>query len=123
LTTGDAPAASGQRDEGLFSALIGNPNVLLSDLMENPNKYEDGVYNLLLDLSSNQKDPKSLSPTDQDLLNRATLDYNAPNRRPPAPVPKPPEPKKVSPKAREIEYHEPVRSPFPGKAPPYWWLK
>lgn len=62
--------------QGLFSGLIGNPNVLLEDLVRRPEHYETGVAELLQELSSGQKTLAGLSSSEMVLLDRATVDWN-----------------------------------------------
>ena len=111
------PSGAAATHSGLFKALVGDPNIMMSDYLENPAKYEEGVYDLLLDLTAGHRSLQELKPEEQEILDRAVIDFNSPNRRP---VPPPPPPPKESPKEQEIEYHEPVSSPFRGEVP-YWW--
>jgi hypothetical protein len=73
---------------------------------------------LLQDLTAGRRGYDDLSEADQQLLDRAVLDFSSPNRRPPEPVPAPP----PSPKKEKTRYHKAVSSPIPGKPVPYWWL-
>jgi hypothetical protein len=116
-----APAESAPRTDGLFSALVGDPNVLYSDLIQYPHKYGEEASALIQALSSGQRKLQDLNPAEQQVLDRAVIDFSGSNRLPPAPPPPPTPAPKREPKEREIEYHEPVKSPFGGKPDPYWW--
>jgi len=114
-----------QKTQGLFSVLLRDTSVLMDDLVSDPSKYEDGVYNLLLDLAAGRKKLESLAPEEMQLLDRAVIDFNHPRRDTPKPLPQ------IQPKAtkaeetdeeKEVEYQEPTISPIRG-VEPYWWLK
>ena len=114
-------AARETRPTGLFAELLGDPQILLQDLLSDPNKYEDGVYSLLLHLVSGQRKLADLSQDERNLLNRAVIDFSQARRARPEPGTPPPS-SKEDPISEEIEYHEP--SPFPAGAPDaYWWLR
>ena len=119
----DATPPSPPKRSGLFSALLGDPRVLWHDLLERPKHYEEGVSELIQSLVHGHKKLDGLSPAEQTLLDRATLDFSQPHRPAPQPVPVPPPPRRQSPKTTEVEYHEPVSSPFGDGLDPYWWLK
>lgn len=107
---------------GLFAELLGDPQVLLTDLLSNPDKYEDGVYSLLLPLVSGRRKLTDLAPDERQLLDHAVIDYSQARRTPREPAAPPPPPSREEPISEEIEYHEP--SPFPqGEPGAYWWLK
>jgi hypothetical protein len=122
-------AVSATKQTGLFSELLGDPQTLLQDLISDPDKYEDGVYNLLLPLVSGQRKLEDLNPEERALLDRAVVDYSQAAKPPPPPEPPTPPPKKEKTAAKggepieeEIEYHE--SNPFPQGAPgAYWWLR
>lgn len=74
-----SPGSSSARSSsqpGLFSSLVGSPEVMFDDLLRDPEKYESGVSELLQQLILKQKQISSLSPEEMDLLDRATLDLN-----------------------------------------------
>lgn len=104
---------------GLFKGLVGDPNLLLSDYLKSPEKYEEGVYELLLDLTGGRRTFQDLRPEEQQLLDRSVLDFSTPAKRLAPPPPPAPEPE--SPKVREIEYHEAKAIPHPSGEIPYWW--
>jgi hypothetical protein len=108
----------GARSSGLFNGLVKDPNLLLSDYLKSPEKYEQGVYELLLDLTGGRRKFQDLRPEEQNLLDRSVLDFSAPARKP---EPPPPPAVKQSPLVREIEYHEPEAIPHPSGEIPYWW--
>lgn len=76
LTTSPPTSAAPSRGQSLYSALIGNPNVLLEDLVRRPEHYERGVAELLQELSSGQRTLDGLSTSELALLDRATVDWN-----------------------------------------------
>src|SRR5262245_5310253 len=69
-----SPASSPR--QGLFASLLGDPAVLFDDLLKNPGKYEPGVEALLLQLIGGRRRLQDLSIEEQELLDRATLDWN-----------------------------------------------
>lgn len=74
---------------GLFSSLVGDPNVLLDDLLRSPEKYETGVDILLQELASGSKSLSSLKLDEQELLDRATLDLSRSSSKKPEPPSRP----------------------------------
>ena len=77
LTTHTVGSTSTSSDtRGLFSSLVGDPAVLLDDLLRDPKKYEPGVETLLQELLSGQKMLANLDMDDRSMLDRATLDLN-----------------------------------------------
>ena len=117
-TPATLPSAKDETRGGLFEALVGDPNVMLSDYLDHPEKYEAGVYDLLLDLTGGRRRYTDLTPDEKRLLEHAVLDFNETNKKPPEPPPPPPP--EEPPKEKEIEYHEKVVAPFRGEVP-YWW--
>jgi len=109
--------------EGLFSALLTDPKILLLDLLDDPDKYEEGVSALVQDLVSGQKKLESLSGHEMDLLDRSVLDFSAPKRNKPAPAHvKVPE-HKAAPKDEQDIHDSPDIALPPEMANAYWWLK
>lgn len=108
--------------EGLFSALISDPRVLLADLLDSPDKYEPGLADLVQDLVSGQKNLQSLTPMESELLDRSVIDFTRPKITKPAELPRPVVPKRApEPEADTLEAAE---TPLPpGMADAYWWLR
>lgn len=107
---------------GLFLDLVGDPQVLYQDLLEDPNRYEEGVSNLLQDLTSGQRSIDELSKTEMHLLDRAVLDFNQPKR--PRPEPKlAPVPKTKKSRVKLPDEKPPKVIGAPRDMEPYWWLK
>lgn len=105
--------------------LVGEPLVLLQDLLDSPAKYEEGVSTLLQDLASGRRKLASLTKEEAELLDRATIDYTrkAP-RQEVAPAPKLASAQEES---GDSEDEYPMR--YPGSEDPeleglepYWWL-
>jgi hypothetical protein len=92
----------------------------MHDLLSNPEKYEDGVAELVQELHSGAKSLDQLSEPEKDLLDRATIDFNSPNRRPEPLLPKSPPPAPPKAAKKKVKY-------TPGTdvndLEPYWWLK
>jgi len=107
---------------GLFLDMLGDPQVLYQDLLEDPSKYEEGVSRLLQELISGQQQLSELNDQEMGLLDRAVLDFNQPARKleaRPAPAPKPPA------KAKRPEPREkpPKAIGAPSGVDPYWWVQ
>jgi hypothetical protein len=112
----------GTKREGLFSALVNDPRVLWLDLLDSPEKYEDGVSDLIQDLVSGQKRVEELNQEEASLLDRAVLDFSRPTppRAPPPPVKVP----QLKPRDHEPDTVEEQRTELPPEmANAYWWLK
>jgi hypothetical protein len=77
----ETPSEKSSPRRGLFSDLVGNPEVILDDLLRRPKIYEEGVAELLQELVTGRKTLAGLSQSEMDLLDRATLDLNS-SRRP-----------------------------------------
>ena len=124
-TVSDVKPAEGRK--GLFLALVGDPQVLLQDLLDSPAKYEEGVSTLLQDLASGRRKLGSLTPAEAELLDRATIDYT--RRSPRQEVEPPPRRAPVQQADDESEEGEghSMRYPSPqvpelNGLEPYWWL-
>lgn len=133
-TETETPAS---RRRGLFEQLLGEPSILYNDLLDDPEKYEEGVAQLLLLLIGGKKSLDQLTVEESHLLDRATLDFNIPTSHKPesltVPIPTRP-PEDDSGDERDIEYHEPMRSSQPPMpvheldsplegSPSFWWQK
>lgn len=76
LSAPNSSEPSSPKRQGLFSSLIGSPEVLLDDLVRRPEHYETGVAELLQELVTGQKTLAGLSDSETLLLDHATLDWN-----------------------------------------------
>ena len=76
MTPPIASVSDSSSTPGLFSNLVGDPAILLNDLLRDPKKYEPGVEILVQELLSGQKSLKTLDIDDQQMLDRATLDLS-----------------------------------------------
>lgn len=81
-------ATSSTRPTGLFEELLqSRPEAIYIDLLDHPEKFEDGVKELVEELVAR---PRALSDKERDLMNRAVLDFVAkPKDKPRAPAKKP----------------------------------
>ena len=70
-----APEPASPKRQGLFKTLLGRPSILLHALLKNPDGFEQGVDLLLQDLESGQRKYDDLQLPDQQLLDRATVDF------------------------------------------------
>jgi len=113
------------KTEGLFSAMLGDPRLLLLDLLDAPEKYEEGVSSLVQELVSGQKNLQSLDVHEQALLDRAVLDFTRPKQiKPVEPPAKPRVPKHSQEEEAGTLEHAYEDTPLPpGMADAYWWLK
>ena len=121
-SVGESVSEIPSKPSGLFSAMLGDPQVLYHDLLDDPSRYEEGVSSLLQGLISGQQELSEISASDMELLDRAVLDYNQPKR------PKPeaqlsPAPKRIKRAAAEPEHRPPQIPGLPENVEPYWWLK
>lgn len=100
-------------DRGLFQALFaGRHEALLSDALDNPDKYPAEVVSLLHDLHASRRAP---TPVERDALNRASaLFFNKPD------APKPETPVRFSTTSTRQ-----APTPVPTQEPPvmdaFWW--
>lgn len=115
-----APASSSGKPTGLFEELLqSRPEVLYVDMTEHPEKYEDGVTDLVRELVSSRRE---LQPEERALLDRAVLDFMA-SPRPKAERPKKPEPRLTLPRADEAAPVVDAPDDLPdGEARAFWWL-
>lgn len=102
-------------------ALLGDPKVLMQDVLSDPDKYEEEVFSLTQDLASGRRAMSDLKEHEMQLLDRATIDFTQPRRIKQEARPEPPPPKPKELKADE-EDGEPAALP-PEMASAYWWLK
>lgn len=113
-TVADAPPP---KPVGLFEAVLqSRPEAMYEDALEHPDKYEDGVPQLLEDLASSRR---ATTDTERELLDRAVLDFT---RKLPA-VPKPPTP--PSPPNSPSNYEPGDTNVFTGpeeEPTAFWWL-
>ncbi len=63
--------------------MIRDPRVLLYNLLDSPDSYESGVAELLQQLISKTRTLESLTKSEQELLDRAVIDFTAPKRTKP----------------------------------------
>lgn len=125
-TVADRPPDVGRK--GLFLELVGDPRILLQDLLDSPAKYEEGVSSLLQDLVSGRRKFESLLQSESEQLDRATIDFTHPERRQEVAAP----PKVINhPVEHDGSYEtEEGDSRYPSpQVPelnglePYWWLR
>jgi hypothetical protein len=121
LVGASGTVANEPKPTGLFSAMVGDPDVLYQDLLDNPSRYEEGVSSLLLGLTSGERRISDISKQEMELLDRAVLDLGQPRRDKPKPKPE------VAPKrmaARPTPVAQPPKVPGSNTdLPPYWWLQ
>ena len=116
----------------MFESLVADPRVLFHGLLESPENYESGVSELLQNLVSGRKKREELTPEEQSLLDRATVEFAAGKR--PKPVGgaqrQTKAPKSMTP-PEEVELIYSARGPHipaavadvPARAPSFWWRK
>lgn len=112
------------RPQTLFN-IVGDPTILFSDLLDNPEKYEAGVDELLQELVHKRKRMDELSAQELQLLNRAVVAFmQAPARKPP-PAPTRRAPPEPEPEAFDLDEQG---APMPAEidlpdAPSFWWQR
>jgi hypothetical protein len=116
-----------RKPDGIYENILGNPALLYNDLLKNPDRYEDGVQELLSRLIMGAG-TSELEEEERALLSRATLQYVSTD------PPKPPRPEgkstasKKPPRAKASEPSPRKKRPRPGKdvpvteMRPFWWL-
>ena len=127
---GEAPLAKREKG-GLFDALLGKPEVLYYELLEDPTKFDDSESNLIIQLIVGSKSLSSLSDSEQALLDQATLSWAQSRSKP---QPKAPEPtasrealKHLEDEEPDLEWHEGIgvvpttESVSAATMPTYWW--
>lgn len=121
---GESASEPRTRPSGLFLDLLGDPQILYQDLLEDPKKYEEGVSSLLQEIISGQRKLDELDKQELTLLDRATLDFNQPRRAPPETRPAP-APARVAAKAgpQSPAADRPPKAIGAPDMEPYWWLK
>jgi hypothetical protein len=77
-----APDAPASRPSGLFENFVGDPAVLLQDLLHRPTVYQEGVLELLLALIAGRKSLPELTAEELALLDEATLKFMEPLPKP-----------------------------------------
>lgn len=122
-----------QKRDGLFQQLIGEPLLLFQSLLDDPEMYETGVSELLQDLINKRRTLAELDHSEQELLNRAAIDFATAKRPAPTPVPTTAAPRGIPAAARmamsepELEHREQGRPMMvidvPKSVSTFWWRK
>lgn len=114
---------------GLFQQLLGGQTqVLWQDLLKDPDKYEPEVQQLLQEILSGQKSLQALMPEENQLLDRATLDFAQASKTPQPEKDRPPRSQageELPDKAIMREAEEGPPLPIPTGADgldAFWWL-
>lgn len=126
-----------ERSKRQIFDLVGDPRVLYHALLDDPEKFEEGLDTLLIELVNGKKKVDELDRDESELLNRAVFDF-ARKARPKLKLDEEKEPSRLPAAARaamgegdddepELEYRESGRhtAPFdiPASAPTFWWKK
>jgi hypothetical protein len=119
---GEAP-----KPQGLFSALLkDHVEILATDAIEEPEKYNPEAVELLNEMLGGKKSPQSLTDSERRLLDQATLDFATYTPRKQAvPAPSRALPARAAKETESTEDAEPI----PGvdvpvtEAPAFWWLR
>jgi len=121
-------ASPGTRPTGLFEELLqSRPEAIYIDILDHPEKFEDGVKELVEELVTHRRE---LTAQERELMDRAVLDFLAKPKGQPAPKPMP---KKVDERAEMAEaLDEELRAEIVeppaaaaannGEPPAFWWL-
>lgn len=104
-------SASRPRGNGLFETLLGDPLVLYQEVLEDPNRFEDGVVELVQQLVSGATSLDALTSMEKDLLDRAVLDWSRPRHSSPGPGAKPSGISSSVPEEVELSYAEAMDDP------------
>jgi hypothetical protein len=126
LQLSESPPPS--KPASLFQGLLGgNLDVLVQDVLAHPERYEPQTQQMLWELGAGTRALSALSPADQAVLDRATLDfaaYRKPQAPPTAPKPQPPtrRPRLVEAQNELGDGRAPQVEMPGGPMTPYWWL-
>lgn len=134
---GEKPAAAPRGKVGLYEGLIGDARVLYQALQEDPERFEDGLEDLLHEILSSNKSTEDLDPEKKRALDRAVLDFAMGKtalgepRKKPAPSGLSRAREATGPSMPELEHHEggrliPVERDAPIEipdVPTFWWTK
>lgn len=125
----EQPSSTGRPSVGLFQELLqGRPEAIYLDSLENPDKYDEDLRQLLSELVSTGRRP---SFEEHKKLDAAVLTFMEAPRAKAAPPPKPALPKKLPefkrPDFVDSDVGEEVPGPEPtlgsgGNPRPFWWL-
>jgi hypothetical protein len=128
LAAGPAvPTASSSDRPGIYEALIDDPQVLFQAVLDSPSSYEDGVSELLQELMHRRTPVRDLGQEQQDLLNRAAIEF-ATGKSPAPPTPTP-SPRKAAQPLREVELVHSDQGPhipevgLPDAPTTFWWRR
>jgi hypothetical protein len=112
------------KPQTLFN-MVGDPALLFNDLLDNPEKYGEGVDTLLQQLVQGQKKLEDLNAQDVQLLNNAAVSFvQAPSKKA-APLPR----RRVQPAKPEESDLDEHGAPVPSEelvlpeAPSFWWKR
>jgi hypothetical protein len=118
----EAPKEQKGRSSGLFDALIREVAPLYQETLEHPEKFTPEGTALVTELAAGTKRLATLTRTERELLDLATIDFAAatpkkkPRRAPPRPAPAPREPPKAELPIGGVDVPE-------GTQDAYWWLR
>ena len=131
LAGAQTTAPERQKNDGLFRQLIGEPLLLFQSLLDDPDRFETGVSELLQDLINKRKELAALSQEEQELLNRAAIDFATAKSPRPKAEPSRHQARELPAAARqaveqsEVEYREGGGTGrtinVPKTAPTFWW--
>lgn len=113
------------KPQTLFN-MVGDPALLFSDLLDNPEKYGEGVDELLQQLVQGQKKLEELNAQEMQLLNNAAVAFvQAPNRKA-APIPARRRAQPAEPEEADLDEHGapmPTEELVLPEAPSFWWKR
>lgn len=104
-------SASRPRGSGLFETLLGDPRALYQEVLEDPNRFEEGVIELSQQLVSGATSLDALTSMEKDLLDRAVLDWSRPRHSSPGPSAQPSSTSSGVPEEVELSYAEAMDDP------------
>lgn len=127
LVESSTQASASAKPSGFYEELLGSrPEGLYLDVVDHPEKYEEGVLALTTELV--QK-PRDLSAPERELLDRAVLSFL---EKPRPPLPAPAKEKKASlqmddtlddtPELDMPDNEEPAEAPSGENAGAFWWV-
>jgi hypothetical protein len=113
-----------QKPKRLFDALLGDPKLLMHDLLDHPENYEEGLLELLIALVGG-KSQAECTEDELALLDRAVMDFNHPQPALKKQI-KVASTKTTSP-PEQLDYTDEIEAledptDFPGDLQPHWWL-
>lgn len=120
--TESAPPERQQKE--LFESLISDPLILFQAVVDDPDRYEEGLSDLLVEVINGRQSLDTMSRGAKDLLNRAVVDFATQTHTPKRKVEQAPAPH--IPSAVQAAMSAPAETheiELPATPPSFWWTR